>query len=78
MFVYNEYWNGKNAILVYPNESFTQKPLFYEGEFSMKEKAAETHRCGIMKMAVLDISNSSLDFSIGKRIRDFIKEKEML
>ena len=78
MFVYNEYWNGKNAILVYPNESFTQKPLFYEGEFSMKEKASETHRCGIMKMAVLDKDNSFLDVSIGKRINDFIKEKEML
>jgi 5-methylcytosine-specific restriction enzyme subunit McrC len=57
MFVYNEYWIGKNALLLYPNASYTELPIYYEGSFVKKEKAMATHGCGVMKMAVLDNKN---------------------
>jgi 5-methylcytosine-specific restriction enzyme subunit McrC len=73
MFVYNEYWTGQNAILLYPNAIYTDKPVYHEGAFAKKEKAANTHGCGVMKMAVLDKNNMNLDNTIGKRINDFLK-----
>ena len=78
MFVYNEYWNGQNALLVYPNASFTDKPIYSAGSFYKKEKSVSTHSCGIMKMAVLDKTNNQLDGTIGKRINDFLKEKILI
>jgi 5-methylcytosine-specific restriction enzyme subunit McrC len=77
MFVYNEYWIGKNAILLYPNADYTEKPVFHEGSFVKKENAMATHGCGVMKMAVLDISIKNLDKTIGRRINKFL-QKEIL
>lgn len=77
MFVYNEYWNGKNALLLYPNISYTEKPVFHEGSFVERGKAITTHGCGVMKISVLDKQNSHLDSTIGKRINEFL-EKEIL
>ncbi len=75
MFVYNEYWGGQNALLVYPNANYSDKPVYYEGSFSLKDKSLTTHRCGIMKMAVLDHENKNLDRTIGKRINKFLNDK---
>jgi 5-methylcytosine-specific restriction enzyme subunit McrC len=75
MFVYNEYWIAKNALLLYPNATYTEQPVYHEGSFVKKEKAITTHGCGVMKMAVLDKKNSTLDNTIGKRINDFLKDE---
>lgn len=77
MFVYNEYWDGKNALLLYPNVSYTEKPDFHEGSFVKREKTISTHGCGVMKISVLDKQNSHLDSTIGERINDYL-EKEIL
>jgi 5-methylcytosine-specific restriction enzyme subunit McrC len=73
MFVYNEHWNGMNALLVYPHGIYTKTPLYLEGKFEIKERSTSTHKCGILKMAVLDINNNLLDKTIGKRITAFLK-----
>lgn len=75
MFVYNEYWTSQNALLVYPNASYSNEPIHAEGSFVKKSKAITTHHCGLMKMAVLDKHNLNLDLTIGKRINDFLEEK---
>jgi 5-methylcytosine-specific restriction enzyme subunit McrC len=73
MYVYNEYWIGKNAILLYPNGVYSKKPYYQEGSFINKDVSKRNHSCGIMKMAVLDDNNRTLDKTIGKRINDFLK-----
>ena len=75
MFVYNEYWSGKNAILVYPDGVYSYQPVYSPGAFHLKEKSSTTHGCGVMKMAVLDKTNNHLDNTIGKRINDFLEKK---
>jgi 5-methylcytosine-specific restriction enzyme subunit McrC len=77
MFVYNEYWQGKNALLIYPNATFTDNPIHYEGAFKKKADAHSTHNCGIVKIAVLDKTNQKLDSTIGSRMSAFLK-KEIL
>jgi len=78
MFVYNEYWTGKNALLVYPHAVYTAEPIYSEGAFHLKEKSLITHGCGVMKMAVLDKTNNHLDITIGRRINDFLNEKILI
>jgi 5-methylcytosine-specific restriction enzyme subunit McrC len=75
MFVYNEYWSGKNALLLYPNNSYTEKPLYIQGSFAKKNNEVSSHGCGLMKMAVLDINNCNLDKTIGLRINHFLKDE---
>jgi len=75
MFVYNEYWNGLNALLVYPNAQYTETPIYHSGKFAIKEKATTTHNCGILKMAILDKNNNGLDGTIGKRLNAFLKNE---
>ena len=77
MFVYNEYWQGKNALLVYPNATFTENPIHYEGAFKKKADASSTHSCGIIEIAVLDKTNQKLDSTVGSRMCAFLK-KEIL
>jgi len=75
MFVYNEYWNGMNALLVYPHAFYTETPVYHEGKFEIKENATTSHNCGVLKMAVLDKSNCVLDTTIGKRMNAFLKKE---
>ncbi|WP_322518436.1 hypothetical protein U0033_24190 [Chitinophaga sancti] len=77
MFVYNEYWQGKKAFLVYPSALYTNEPIYYEGTYMKKLKRLPTHDCGVMKIAVLDKTNQKLDMTIGRRINMFLK-KEIL
>jgi 5-methylcytosine-specific restriction enzyme subunit McrC len=74
MYVYNEYWCGKKAILVYPNANFTDEPVYADGIFFKNDNALSSHGCGVMKMSVLNFDNLKLDITIGKRINDFLKE----
>jgi 5-methylcytosine-specific restriction enzyme subunit McrC len=75
MFVYNEYWQGNNALLVYPNATFTNTPIHIEGVFKKKSESSSTHSCGVIKMAVLDKTNQKLDSTNGRRMIDFLKKK---
>ncbi len=72
MFVYNEYWLSKNALLVFPNATFTEKPVYIEGSFKGNEKSTNRHCCGLMKITVLDKQNINLDKTIGSRITGFL------
>ena len=74
MYVYNEYWCGKQAFLVYPHYFYTDEPVFYGGEFAQREKNAPTHKCGILKIHVLDKQNNQLDNTIGVRINKFLNK----
>ena len=66
MFVYNEYWDGITAILLYPRSISSPKPAFYPGEFlpipnlnsygrnvEGTYEAIKMHTCGVMKVSVL-------------------------
>jgi len=75
MFVYNEYWSGKNALLVYPTADYTDIPEFFGGSFSKKEALLTTHNCGLMKVSVLDKNHTKLDNTIGKRINEFLNDE---
>ncbi|MBL7764606.1 MAG: hypothetical protein JNJ58_00805 [Chitinophagaceae bacterium] len=87
MFVYNEYWDGMTAILLYPHAFFKEAPLFSKGEFhSIPDlnsysrtiggisKTIEMHTCAVMKISVLNADNK-LDENTGKKINDYIKHE---
>jgi len=75
MFVYNEYWDGTQALLVYPNHNYTEEPMYLGGEFVKWKETSTNHNCGILKVAVLDKLNTKLDNSIGKKLNDFLNSK---
>lgn len=78
MFIYNEYWNGRNAILLYPKAEFSDKPYYIDGTFSKRPGTNILHNCGIMKASVLDKGNATLDPQMGLRINQYILEKKLL
>ena len=62
MYVYNEYWQAKTAILLYPsNKNVDTKPMAFETLLGRDEN----HRCGLAWINVLD-DNGSLNQNIGK------------
>jgi 5-methylcytosine-specific restriction enzyme subunit McrC len=75
MFVYNEYWSATQALLVYPNQSYTEDPVYFGGEFVKRKDITPNHNCGLLKVAVLDKSNTKLNNTIGQRINDFLNYK---
>lgn len=74
MFVYNEYWRGKQAFLVYPNHSYEDEPIYFGGRFAQRKDAQLNHNCGILKVPVLDKQNNKLDNTIGIRINNFLNK----
>ncbi|MBK7302650.1 MAG: restriction endonuclease [Saprospiraceae bacterium] len=87
MFVYNEYWDGITAILLYPHAVFGEIPFFEEGKFhsipdlnsysrniSGISKAIEMHTCGVMKISVLN-EQKLLNENTGKKIIDYLLKK---
>lgn len=74
MYVYNEYWTSKNAILVYPNANYTEAPVYIGGSFAETIKNSEPHSCGVMRVSVLDKRNKNLDFAMGSRINEFLQK----
>ncbi|OSZ81162.1 restriction endonuclease [Chitinophagaceae bacterium IBVUCB2] len=83
MFVYNEYWDGITAILLYPHTIFKEEPVFVNGVFhsipylnsysrnvSGISEPIEMHACGVMKISVLN-EGKILDENIGKKINDY-------
>lgn len=75
MFVYNEFWNSSNAILVYPNAKYSDSPIYSEGSFLIRDKNKSKHRCGVMKIAVLNSENKNLDTRVGERICKFLNNQ---
>ena len=75
MFVYNEYWGGQHAVLLYPQSYFSELPEYIEGRFADKYKGVPAHNCGIMKISVLDKENLRLNESVGNNIFTFLKSK---
>lgn len=84
MFVYNEYWDGITAILLYPHAVFREIPIFVEGKFhsipdlnsysrniSGISKTIEMHTCGVMKISVLN-EKKILNENTGKNINDYL------
>jgi 5-methylcytosine-specific restriction enzyme subunit McrC len=86
MFVYNEYWDGISAVLLYPHADYREEPIFNEGEFESisniefyKKNVNEIdeplvmHKCGVMKISVLNM-NKALDQNLGLRINKYISK----
>ncbi|WP_416445711.1 McrC family protein [Leeuwenhoekiella sp. A16] len=62
MYVYNEYWQAKTAILLYPsNKKVDTKPMAFETILGRDEN----HSCGLAWINVLD-DNGSLNQNIGE------------
>jgi 5-methylcytosine-specific restriction enzyme subunit McrC len=73
MFVYNEYWGGKHAFLVYPNNCYSDDPVYVGGEFAQRGNAILNHNCGILKIPILDRDNN-LDSTIGMKFNNFLNK----
>jgi 5-methylcytosine-specific restriction enzyme subunit McrC len=73
MFVYNEYWGGQDAVLLYPRAKFSESPEYIKGRFANKFLGAPAHNCGIMKVSVLDKENIRLNEFVGVTIFTFLK-----
>jgi 5-methylcytosine-specific restriction enzyme subunit McrC len=84
MFVYNEYWDGLTAILLYPHLNYKEEPIFVQGEFNSipnlksysrlvndKSETITMHTCGVMKISVLT-DRKILDDDIGKRLNKYL------
>lgn len=78
MFVYNEYWNCRNAVLLYPWAKYTEEPVYLDGSFIKKGREFPVHGCGVMKISVLDKENFGLDHSIGQRINQYLVNAKLV
>lgn len=89
MFVYNEYWEGITAVLLYPHSIFREEPIYLDGTFhsipnlhaykkvvNNELTQLNMHSCGVMKISVLN-QEKILDEMIGKRLNCYIA-KELL
>jgi 5-methylcytosine-specific restriction enzyme subunit McrC len=85
MFVYNEYWEGANSVLMYPKE--TGSHTYSEGHFvlggSVKENSEnQRHRCGILKASVLQANSTEphhyLNMDFGNSIIQQLREQKLI
>src|ERR1035437_2379503 len=75
MFVYNEYWTGKTALLLYPDKKYLKSPFFSSGSYKEKPSTIGTHKCSVLKMSVLNEANNGLDSQFGNRIIKVLNDK---
>jgi 5-methylcytosine-specific restriction enzyme subunit McrC len=81
MFMYNEYWEGANAVLLYPKARNTNddNPIKYTtGQFiwGLRIPTPQTthrHDCGVLKACILD-KDDKLDFQFGEYLNKKINE----
>lgn len=73
MFVYNEYWSGKQAFLVYPNHCYSDDPVYVGGEFAQRRNVILNQNCGVLKIPILDKKNK-LDIAIGVKVINFLNK----
>lgn len=72
MYVYNEYWNSKKAMLLYPSS----KTLFSKEDFTSYHQIDSKeyqHECALGKLSIFTDDNSSLDDTIGTTILKWFK-----
>lgn len=82
MFMYNEYWEGANAVLLYPKERNPKNGnainynsgQFIWGKHRLSPSNGHRHECGVMKACVLD-ENNDLDTQFGEFLNEKIYEK---
>lgn len=67
MYVYNEYWDSGNSLLLYPANNVQDKSDVYNQFVPLKNDSH--HHCGLGKISVLD-KDGKLDPDIGKKIFD--------
>lgn len=76
MFVYNEYFQGQHAILLYPAATHVAEPIYHQGSFQHKEiSEKQIHFCGMMYISALNATNQGLDKQLGERLIQFIQAK---
>ncbi len=81
MFMYNEYWDGANAVLLYAKikgEVIYEPGYFITGGRVKSTETGYRHLCGVMKVSVLDEEDNLLvDFGnvINKKINKEFLEK---
>ncbi|WP_312076417.1 5-methylcytosine restriction system specificity protein McrC [Chryseobacterium sp.] len=73
MYVYNEYWKSKKALLLYPSNDnqlnqFSQFAKIFE---------REEHHCGLGKISVLD-SGGTLCADLGKKVLEIVHHEKRL
>ena len=76
MFVYNEYFNGNHALLLYPNAQHVAEPNHNPGKFKDKnDREGHIHSCGMLYISVLNEAQTGLDKDLGQRLGRFIEQK---
>ncbi len=68
MYVYNDYWDSKKSILLYPSNN-NEQPVF--NNFERNKKNDMNHKCGVGKISIFN--NNKLDKSIGEEILTWFK-----
>lgn len=81
MFMYNEYWEKANAVLLYPKElgesTFDSGFFVSAGAFIINENS-HRHACGIFKASVLDESGTRLNIEFGKDLITHLEGVKLL
>lgn len=70
MYVYNEYWDSKKAMLLYPSKDTVFNKVDFN-PFSTIEGRGEHHKCALGKISIFNKNNNSLDENIGTTILGF-------
>jgi 5-methylcytosine-specific restriction enzyme subunit McrC len=65
MYVYNEYWDSKKALLLYPSSNQSEQ-IPFEGFVPIDGKT--NHKCGIGKISIFTDDDKKLDDTIGSTI----------
>lgn len=71
MYVYNDHWQSKIAILIYPGTSNNQSKIY------LQKFDYPNHSCGILKIDILN-ANGELNQEIGKEIIEVFTEEGYL
>ncbi len=61
MYVYNDHWESKMAVLLYPGATNDAKPFYQKFHFP-------DHSCGILKVGVVD-GEGKLDEGMGEKLK---------
>jgi len=69
MYVYNDYWAARKALMIYPATKTT-----FEGftSFETTNPGYTHHQCGIGQLSVLSESQQSLNLNIGDEVLDWL------
>jgi len=72
MYVYNDYWESKKAMLLYPSKtsSFDRFEKFTDHHIH-KNSEIKQHECGIGKISIFEEGTNILDKNIGNKILDW-------